>query len=189
MSARLTTVQAMTIPEQYRPALDALVAGLLVDLHWRTYLDRNGETPADLAISAVLTLTGPVRPVYVQPWSSDETRAVGAHVFTDAMLVTVTAPAPGSDAGTPAASAVPLQVESLGVRASVSPWASDLDRTPPWPGSLTATVRVAGIDEPIVVPSRPIRDADHRAAVQTLVEHLAARLRPGARPAGQVGAT
>ena len=181
--------RAMTIPEQYRPALDALVDGLLADLHWKTSLESSADTPADLAVSAVLVLTGPVPPLFVQPWSDDETLAMGAHIFTDEILVTVRVDGPAAAAGASSAIAVPLVVESLEVSSSASPWQGPYGSAPQWPGSLAATVRIGGVADPITVPSRPIRNPDHRANVQTLVEHLAARVRASGRPTVQASDT
>jgi hypothetical protein len=175
----------VTLPDEYRAAEDVLLSGLETDVIWRMNLE--GETPhvVGRAITAALVLIGPTPPLYVEPWHGEKTGALGARVFTSDALVTLDVGASNENLPPEATvAAVPLLVESLALAASSAPWDEPHGAVPKWPGNLTATVRIAGMPDPLTVPSRPIDAPEHRAAVEKLVHHLADRLKGSTPPPG-----
>ena len=166
----------MTLPAEYDIAYRALLDGLASDETWDRWLGDHRNTWAGTAISSVLVLSGTAAPRYVEPWSDAPTDTFGAHVFTDNLLVLVEIGAPVDDDRKVSALGVPLTVESLEVTASITPWDNSLRRTPPWPGNVSAIVRIAG-RESITIPGRPITTTEQRESAERLIAHLAARLR------------
>jgi len=173
----------MAVPGDYNDALYALGAGLSADTQWKMAFDaQQSDDWSGRALSAVLVVTGPKPPLWVVPWSNNQVDTLGAYVFTADTLVRLEVSAPDSmQRRSAVAHVLPLVVESLEVAASASPWGESYGRDPRWPGAITATVRLAGVERPIAIPSHPIETPEGHEALRGFVAILVDRVRT--RPA------
>ncbi len=179
----------VTLPDEYRDAYFALEEGLSADPEWKFHFDSRPPTDwAGLAVSGALVLVGPNAPLYVVPSSNSETQALRAFVFTPQLLLRLDVSAQdGEGRRTAAARAVPLTVESLDLAANIAPWSQSSGRTPPWPGVLDVTVRIAGEPEPIAFRAQPHGSPERYAAAVRLIEILRDLLQARSAEGGPTG--